>query len=189
MQSLLSTIHPASLFACMAGGNSIELLDVRTAPEYATAHVGGAKLIPLHELEVEGFLAGHPRGKPIYVICQAGDRAKAAIERFQQAGCDDCVLVEGGTQMWIEAGLPVVRGTSNVLPIMRQVQIVIGALSAVSAVLALAINPWFAVLPLLLGCGLLFAGITGTCGMALLLARMPWNQAEACKTGCCASGK
>jgi len=59
---------------------------------------------------------------------------------------------------------------------MRQVQIVVGALSAAGTILALAVNRWFAVLPLVIGCGLLFAGVTGTCGMALLLARMPWNR-------------
>ncbi len=58
---------------------------------------------------------------------------------------------------------------------MRQVQIVVGSLAATGAILSLAVNPWFAVVPLLPGCGL-FAGITGTCGMALMLARMPWNR-------------
>ena len=85
---------------------------------------------------------------------------------------------EGGTQGWIDAGLPVHHGSLSVLPIMRQVQIVVGSLSLVGAILALTVNRWFAVVPLHLGCGLLFAGISGTCGMALLLARMPWNQGQ-----------
>ena len=59
---------------------------------------------------------------------------------------------------------------------MRQAQIVVGAFSAAGAILALAVDRWFVVLPLIFGCGLLFAGVTGTCGMALLLARMPWNR-------------
>ena len=54
--------------------------------------------------------------QPIYVLCQAGPRAQKAIERSSAAGCYDCVLVEGGTQAWIDAGLSVNRGTSNVLP-------------------------------------------------------------------------
>jgi len=68
---------------------------------------------------------------------------------------------------------------------MRQVQIVVGSLSAVGAILALAVNTWFAILPLLLGCGLIFAGISGTCGMALLLARMPWNRGQVRCSHCC----
>ena len=84
--------------------------------------------------------------------------------------------MEGGTQAWIDAGLPVNRGESGVLPLMRQVQITVGFISAAGAVLALTVNPRFAVIPLVAGCGLLFAGLTGFCGLALLLAKMPWNK-------------
>jgi rhodanese-related sulfurtransferase len=153
--------------------------------EYASAHVPGATLVPLNELKIEAFLEQHKPGTPIFVLCQAGARAAKAIEQFERAGCGDCVLVEGGTQAWIDAGLPVHRGASNVLPIMRQVQIVVGSISASGAFLAIAVNPWFAVLPLFLGCGLLFAGITGACGMALMLAKMPWNRGQNSCSHCC----
>jgi rhodanese-related sulfurtransferase len=179
------TVSPAVLSAILGAGNNHQLLDVRTPPEYAGAHVPGARLIPLNELKVEAFLAQHKPGRPIYVLCQAGARASKAIEQFERAGCDDCVLVEGGTQAWIDAGLPVHRGASSVLPLVRQVQIVVGALAAAGSILALAVNPWFAILPLFLGCGLLFAGISGTCGMALLLARMPWNREQGACSNCC----
>jgi rhodanese-related sulfurtransferase len=179
------TISPAALSAIVGAGKTHELLDVRTSPEYAGAHVPGAKLIPFNELRVEAFLTKHKPGSPIYVLCQAGARASKAIEQFERAGCDDCVLVEGGTQAWIDAGLPVHRGVSYVLPLMRQVQIVVGSLAAVGSILALTVNTWFAILPLFLGCGLLFAGITGRCGMALLLARMPWNREQSGCSHCC----
>ena len=181
------SISPAALAACLGACNAHELLDVRTPPEYASAHVPGARLTPLNELKVEALLAEHEPGTPIYVICQGGARAGKAIEQFERAGCDDCVLVEGGTQAWIDAGLPVHRGVRTVLPLMRQVQIAVGALSATGAILALAVNSWFAALPLLIGCGLVFAGITGTCGMALLLARMPWNRGQDSSCHCCTS--
>jgi rhodanese-related sulfurtransferase len=179
------TIFPAELSANLATGEIHKLLDVRTPPEYARAHLPGATLMPLGQLNVEAVLAGHELGTPIYVVCQAGARASQAIERFERAGCEDCVLVEGGTQAWIDAGLPVHRGARDVLPLMRQVQIVIGSLSAVGAILALVVNPWFAIVPFFLGCGLLFAGITGTCGLALMLARMPWNREQAVRSHCC----
>ena len=178
------TISPAALSALPGAGSTHELLDVRTSPEYASAHVPGAKLIPLDELNAETFLAQHRPGTPIYVLCQAGQRAAKAIEQFERAGCDDCVLVEGGTQAWIDAGFPVHRAARSVLPLMRQVQIVVGSLSAVGAILALAASPWFAILPLFLGCGLLFAGITGSCGMALMLAMMPWNHEQSSCSDC-----
>jgi hypothetical protein len=95
--------------------------------------------------------------------------------------------VEGGTQAWIDAGLPVNRGQSRVLPLMRQVQIIVGFLSAVGGLLALTVNKLFAILPLVVGSGLLFAGLTGFCGLALLLAKMPWNRSSHCNSAsCCA---
>jgi len=179
------SISPSTLAGCLMTGNELELLDVRTGPEFAHAHLPGARSVPLHELRIDAYLAEHKAGTPIYVICQAGSRAAQAIAQFEKAGCHDCVLLEGGTEAWINAGLPVHRGKQSMLPIMRQVQITVGALSLVGAILALAVNRWFVLLPLLLGCGLLFAGITGTCGLALLLARMPWNHTVAnCKTCC-----
>jgi rhodanese-related sulfurtransferase len=169
-------ISPADLSTMLASGHNCRLLDVRTPAEYARCHVPQAELFPLRELKVEDILSQHRGGTPIYVLCQEGMRASKAIEQFERAGCRDCVLVEGGTQAWVEAGLPVNNGHSAVIPLMRQVQIVVGALATIGAVLAFSVSRWFAVLPIVLGCGLLFAGLTGTCGLAMMLARMPWNR-------------
>ena len=92
------------------------------------------------------------------------------------------MLVEGGTQAWMEAGLPVDRGETGVLSLLRQTQIAVGAVSAGGALLALAAHPWFALIPLVTGCGLLVAGLTGFCGLALVLAKMPWNRSANCKS-------
>ena len=184
------SVSPAQLSVLLAAGHPAELLDVRTPPEFTNAHVPGARLIPLDDLDVESYLKRRESGRPLFILCQSGARAKKAIEQFEKHGCRDCVLVEGGTQAWIDAGLPVNRGTTRVLPLMRQVQIVVGTLSAIGAALALLFSPWFALLPLLIGCGLLFAGVTGTCGMALLLARMPWNRDQSkCVEFCFTSEK
>jgi rhodanese-related sulfurtransferase len=180
-----SSVSPRALASVIASGDPHQVLDVRTIPEYDSAHVPGATLIPLDELDAGEFIERHRAGTPIYVLCQGGARAARAIEKLERAGCNDCVLVEGGTQAWIDAGLAVHRGASKVLPIMRQVQIIAGGLSALGALLALAVNPRFAVVPLLIGSGLLFAGITGACGMALLLAKMPWNRAQRGSSCCC----
>jgi len=178
-----TSVTPRELHDRLAGGAVAELLDVRTPGEFAAAHVPGAKLIPLDELDAAALGREFgAAGKPVYVLCQSGWRARKAIEKFQRAGFDGCVLVEGGTQAWIDAGLPVNRGESKVLPLMRQVQITVGLISATGAALALTVNPKFAFIPLLTGCGLLFAGLTGTCGMALLLAKMPWNKTSACNS-------
>jgi rhodanese-related sulfurtransferase len=180
-----NSIAPRELCQQLSGGAEIELLDVRTPGEFDTAHVPGARLIPLDDLDAAVFLKQHAPDKPIYVLCQSGGRARKAIEKFRRAGFENCVLVEGGTQAWMDAGLPLNRGKSKILPLMRQVQITVGAISAMGAVLALVVNPWFAVIPLATGCGLLFAGLTGFCGLALVLAKMSWNRAANCNSNSC----
>jgi rhodanese-related sulfurtransferase len=181
-----SSITPRELHRLLGEGCAVELLDVRTPGEFAAAHVPGAKLVPLDDLVPAAFLKQRgANSHPIYVLCQSGGRARKAVEKFQRAGIGNCVLVEGGTQAWMDAGLPVARRESKTLPLMRQVQITAGCVSAIGAALALIISPWFAVVPLLAGCGLLFAGLTGFCGLALLLAKMPWNRAANCNSHSC----
>jgi len=179
------SIQPLELNRRLAEGGPAQLLDVRTPGEFAAAHVPGARLIPLGNLDPA--VVRRQRGAediPLYVLCQSGGRARKAIEKLEQGGVHGCVLVEGGTQAWMDAGLPVTREKNNTLPLMRQVQITVGVISASGALLALLSNPLFAILPLIIGCGLTFAGITGTCGMALLLAKMPWNRAHTCVSRC-----
>jgi rhodanese-related sulfurtransferase len=185
-----TSIEPGELHRLLAGNGSAQLLDVRTPGEFATAHVPGAKLIPLDDLDPTAFRQQfNAQAGPVYVLCQSGGRARKAIDKLECAGVYGCVLVEGGTQGWMEAGLPVIRGQSKVLPLMRQVQITAGSITAVGAVLALTVNPLFVIIPLVIGCGLLFSGISGTCGMALVLTKMPWNQARSCGACCETKGQ
>lgn len=183
-----TSIAPRELHRLLAEGSPVQLLDVRTPAEFAAAHVPGARLMPLDGFDPASF--ARQRGSeetPIYVLCQSGGRARKVIEMLERVGVHGCVLVEGGTQGWIDAGLPVNRTQSHLLPLMRQVQIAVGFISASGALLALFVNLLFAIVPLVMGCGLLFAGITGTCGLALLLAKMPWNHARNC--GACWEAK
>jgi hypothetical protein len=143
--------------------------------------------VPLDDLDPRAYLSQRSSpDAPIYLLCQGGGRARKALDKFQSAGFEHGIVVEGGTQAWIDAALPVVRGVSKVLPLMRQVQITVGFISAVGALLALTLDLRFAVIPLLIGCGLLFAGLTGTCALALLLAKMPWNRGQSGAAGSCA---
>ncbi len=174
------SIAPHELHRLRQSGEACEILDVRTPPEHAAAHVAGVKLVPLDDLDPRAFLAQRAdSAAPLYVICQSGARANKAIEKFRAAGIERCVLVEGGTQAWIDAGLPVERGASRVLPLIQQVHLVIGFFTTLGAVLALAIDARFALLALLTGCGLLINGSTGWCGLALFMAKMPWNRLPA----------
>jgi rhodanese-related sulfurtransferase len=183
---LLKTASPAEASAAVAGNGLAMLMDVRTPAEFAGGHAPGARLLPLGNLDARSLAWDRDvRGKRVYVMCQSGARAVRAISQLEGAGLRDCVLVEGGMDAWERAGLPVARERNRGLPILRQVQIVVGAFCVVSATLALTVDRRFAGIPLMLGGGLLFAGLTGTCGLALLLARMPWNRlAPGCAATC-----
>jgi rhodanese-related sulfurtransferase len=162
------------------------LLDVRTPAEFKGAHVRGARLEPLGDLQPREFLQREAGSEDhVYVICQSGNRASKAIQAFENIGFERCVLLEGGMDAWVQAGLPVEREEGAGLPIMRQVQIISGGAVAVGSLLTLLVDPWFVLIPLTVGCGLLVAGLSGWCGMALLLAKMPWNRGPACQRAAC----
>lgn len=156
------------------------LLDVRTSAEFKREHIAGATMVPLADLEPAAFLKEQAKEhQKVFVICQSGARARKAIDAFEKAGFSNCALVKGGMEAWVQAGLPVERSSSAGLPISQQVQITVGFIVAVGSLLTLIVHPKFVWIPLFMGCGLIFAGTTGFCGLALILARMPWNRLSA----------
>ena len=162
----------------------VDLIDVRTPVEYRATHAAPARNVPLDSLDPDRVMQARNGNadKPLYVICQSGARSAKACERFLTAGHTNVVSVEGGTTAWDRAGLPVVRGKKAV-SLERQVRIVAGFLVLLGSVLSVW-NIYFALLSGFVGAGLMFAGITDTCGMAMLLAKMPWNrvQSQTCST-------
>lgn len=185
------TVSAEVVYAEIARGAACRVLDVRTAGEFFAAHVAGAEHIPLDSLNAREWARSHNAGAPVYILCQSGGRARKAAAALRSAGVRECAVVDGGLDAWSGAGLPVVRGASRVLPLMRQVQLVIGTVSATGAALALWKNPAFAWIPLATGLGLTLAGATGFCGLAEVLARMPWNRRGAIspkdKSSCCSA--
>ncbi len=163
-----------------------EVIDVRTPVEYREIHANIARNIPLDSLDPEVVMTGRnsSAGEPLYVICHSGSRATKACERFLAAGFGNVVNVEGGTVAWEEAGLSVVRG-KKAISLERQVRIAAGFLVMLGAVLGFFLHPYFIGLSAFVGAGLTFAGITDTCGMGMLLSKMPWNQVKSEGAVCC----
>ncbi|MFH5804485.1 rhodanese-like domain-containing protein [Alienimonas sp. DA493] len=146
------------------------LIDVRTGPEFREVHAAGARNVPLDRLDP----ASLQTDGPILTICQSGARSAKAVEKLRAAGLE-AVSVDGGAPAWEAAGLPVERGQKTI-SLERQVRIAAGSLALVGSLLALFVHPYWAGLPAFIGAGLTFAGLTDTCGMGLLLAKMPWNR-------------
>lgn len=150
------------------------LLDVRTPAEFAEAHIEGSVLHPLGDLDAAA-VAELARGRDACVlICRSGTRAAQAAQRLGGRGLPALGILEGGVQAWESAGLPLERGAKT-MSLERQVRIAAGALVFVGAVLGYFVNPAWIALAGFVGAGLVFAGITDTCGMGMLIARMPWN--------------
>lgn len=153
---------------------SVDFINVCTPAEYAEQHIRGVRSVPLDELErrVHEF----DDKKTIYVHCRSGRRGAAAIQKLAELGVNaQLINVEGGLNAWEEAGFETERGSKRI-PLMRQVFLTAGLAIATGSVLALTIDARFAYIPLVLSAGLIISGGTGWCGLALLLARMPWNR-------------
>lgn len=172
----MNTISPLELHDVANSQGPVDLLDVRTPAEFRELHVPFARNVPLDQLDpVAESRARNNSGNPLYVICRSGSRATIASQKLTAAGCANVVIVEGGTQGWERAGLPVVRGRKSI-SLERQVRIAAGSLVLIGVTLGTLVSPYWLALAAFVGAGLLFSGVTDTCGMAMLLSRMPWNQ-------------
>ena len=182
-----AVIKPQELAERCTEAKKIDLIDVRTPVEYREVHVEIARNIPLDQLDPAALMQTRngSANEPLYVICRSGSRGQQACEKFLKAGFSNVVNIDGGTMACLEAGLPVVRGKAAI-SLERQVRIAAGSLVLLGAVLGWFLHPAFIGLSAFVGAGLVFAGITDTCGMGLILARMPWNQCSQDSTSCCA---
>jgi rhodanese-related sulfurtransferase len=183
----VTIISPEQLAeVCKTG--KIELIDVRTPAEFRELHAAIARNVPLDRLDAASIMQSRngSEDEPLYVICRSGSRGRQACEKFLAAGFTNVVNVEGGTLAYADAGLPVIRG-KKAISLERQVRIAAGSLVLLGVLLGWLVHPALFGLSAFVGAGLVFAGITDTCGMGMILARMPWNQdkdapAESCAT-------
>jgi rhodanese-related sulfurtransferase len=181
----VTTISPRQL-ADLCKNGQVDLIDVRTPVKFWELHATHARNVPLNRLDPVAVMQARNGSKdePLCLICRSGSRGRQACEKFLAAGFPNVVNVEGGTLAWAECGLPVVRG-QKAISLELQVRITAGLLVLLGALLGWLVHPAFVGLAAFVGAGLVFAGITDTCGMGLLLARMPWNRIkETASPGC-----
>ncbi len=178
------------------------ILDVRTNMEHAEKRLTfGHAHVPLDELKPIDFMMRHglDRDSGVYILCRSGKRATQAAERFVTDGYRNIHVIEGGIIACEDCGQQVEGYAAHThtaspqakgpISLERQVRIAAGAIVATGALLGLMVNPLFSIIPLFVGCGLIFAGLTDRCGMALVLTKAPWNKvgggtcaAPACST-------
>lgn len=158
-------------------GNVIAI-DVRTKGEFRSSNIEGVKNIPLDDLKKH--LSELKSYDKVYVHCHNGTRTEEACRKLSKEGINS-VIVQGGIVAWKKSGLPVnsssgSSGSREVISLQRQVQITAGSLILLGVILSQTLNPNFIYLSGIMGAGLLFTGISGSCMMASLLAYMPWNK-------------
>lgn len=160
----------------------VYLVDVREPAEYQDAHADGAESVPLGSVSLQKLQQldrqWDAENQPVYLICESGMRALQAAEKLYQQGAKHPVVVEGGTDAWQAARLPVVRTKSKLPSLERQTQIALGALLLLILFKGAFLHPAFYLLTGLVASGLLLAGLTAKCSLTVLLARMPWNQQQ-----------
>ena len=177
--SLPAVLAPADLTRLLRERPETRLLDVRTPGEFDAEHIAGAYNVPLDTLGEHGPEIRAGVAEPVVLVCRSGQRARKAEESLKAAGMSNLHVLDGGMTAWVGAGQPVRRGAPR-MSLERQVRIAAGALAATGGFLALFVNPLFAALPAFVGSGLVFAGVTDTCAMGMLIAKLPYNRPASC---------
>jgi rhodanese-related sulfurtransferase len=169
----LPKIAPTELQRRLQADTAV-LIDIREPSEFAREHILGARLVPLSAIDSHDFDTQHD--KAAVFTCRSGNRTTMNAARLLAKGFREAYVLEGGLDGWKRAGLPVHFNAAAPLDLQRQVQITAGGMAFAGALLAWLVAPEFILLSGFVGAGLMMAGLTGFCGMARLLAAMPWNR-------------
>jgi len=152
----------------------VDFINVCTPAEYKESHIEGVRNLPLDE--IADNIDALSKKKTVYIHCRSGNRGQKAIDQLKKAGVKaELINLQGGLNAWEQAHLPTNSLTTR-LPIIRQVLITAGLLIILGFVLAQVAHASFIYIALIVGLGLLFSGISGWCGMASILSKMPWNK-------------
>ncbi len=160
------------------------LIDVREPAEHACLAIESAILMPLSDLknlELPEF-----KDKKVVVHCRSGKRSMKACKYFIERHPEvDFYNMDGGIIAWELDGLTVAKSKSKMIPIDQQMQLTVGVFLLISSFLTFFISINFLVIPLMFGCGLTFAGLSGLCPLMMFIAKMPWNQGGEVKASSC----
>jgi rhodanese-related sulfurtransferase len=168
-------VDPRTLSQWLDAGQAL-LVDVRPPEMFAAERIDQATSVPLPTLGQP--TVPDPGARKLVFQCEVGIASEKAAKKMRETGWDGEVYhLRGGIRAWKRANLPVERTRgASALSLQRQVQIAAGSLVVLGVVLGLTVTPWFLALAAFVGAGLVFAGATGTCGMAAVLSRLPHNR-------------
>ena len=175
-----ATIDPTEQVRMRTEDPAVRVIDVRTPGEFETGHIEGS-YVPLDVLgEHVADLAALDHH--VVLVCQSGARATKALEQLVAAGKSNLRLLQGGMSAWTASGGRVSRTDATRWAMDRQVRLVAGSV-VLASVLASAWLPPMRYLAGGIGAGLTFSAVTNTCGMAMALAKLPYNRGASCDMG------
>ncbi|MEA5452804.1 rhodanese-like domain-containing protein [Leptolyngbya sp. CCNP1308] len=172
-QNRLKILDPASL-KTLIDQQAVALIDVREPAEHAGEKIPGSILVPLSSFDPTKVPTRS--GQPTVLYCRTGNRSAQAAQKLFASGVSEVTHLEGGLSAWVKMGYPTQVNKTAPISLMRQVQIAAGSLVVIGTVLGAFVSPWFLILSGFVGSGLVFAGISDTCALGMLIAKMPWNQ-------------
>ncbi len=170
-------------FKKMYHDDCVVVCDIREPDEYNYERIIGAINQPLSSFETNDLI-NKLGDKKLVIHCQSGNRTQIHADKFAKLDVDEVYILDGGINAWKSAGCVTLKGEKSPLPIMRQVQIVAGGLILLGVILGSFYGHAWYLLSAFVGAGLLFAGITGYCGMANILMLLPYNRQNNCNLGC-----
>ena len=176
MNSTIQTVTPIELKKWLEDGKAV-LVDVREIVEYKQNHIKNATHLPLSEVSLtHANMPKHERKRLVF-HCKSGRRSMLACEKICAEGKEDNLYnLTGGIDAWMHSQLPVETSGKKVIPLERQVLLAAGLIVFLSIALGFVVSSSWFLLAGFAGIGMMFAGLTGWCGMVKLLARMPWNK-------------
>lgn len=154
----------------------ILLIDVREPSEFAAGHISSARSVPLGTLKKAA--EAWEREQPVLLYCQSGKRSEHAEALLDELNFADVRSLEGGLSAWSAAGLPTEKSAGAPWSLERQVRCAVGLFVILFTSLGLTAHPGFFILNFFIAAGLIFSAVTNTCGMALVLTKMPWNRVK-----------
>ena len=152
------------------------LVDIRGADEYAREHIADARHMPMERLTTEGL---KNEANAVIFHCRSGNRTVMNAQALDDCATCEVFILEGGLAGWKRAGLPVIKDSKQPLELQRQVQIGAGSMILLGVILGTFVAPQWYALSGFVGAGLIMAGVTGFCGLARVLMKMPWNKTAA----------
>lgn len=151
-------------------------IDVREFPEFAQGHIDGSELVPLGTLDKAS--EDWDRSAPLMLVCRSGRRAEDARQSLAKKGFTSLNVLDGGVQAWVNHGKPLTAAGSKPWAMERQVRVTAGTLVLVFCGLGFLVSKNFFAGAVVIGAGLVYAGVSDTCMMASVLGRLPWNKPQ-----------